>query len=98
MGGTWAGQEGVGVRGRGFPLGLLGESFLLFGICYHGSFSAAQRVRTCVLTSNPVNLDVLIHLFLQQMLAKYHLHGSSWLVGEMETKLIHQEMYYYEYS
>lgn len=38
------------------------------------------------------------HLFLQQMLATYCLHGSSWLVGEKDTKLIYQEMYHYGYN
>lgn len=98
MCGWHVGRPGGGGERPGVSSRAPGESFVLFGICYHGSFSAAQRVRTCILTSNPVNLDVLIHLFLQQMLAKYYLPGSSWLVGEMETKLIQQEMYYYEYS
>lgn len=68
------------------------------GTCYHGSCSAAHTVRTCILVSIPVNLNVLTYLFLQQMLATYCLHGSSWLVGEMYTKLIHQEMYHYGYN
>lgn len=39
----------------------------------------------------PSELDVLTYLFLQQLLAQYHLDGSSWVVGEVDTKLTRQE-------
>lgn len=97
MGGTWAGEEGVRVRGwvsSQAPGGMLSTLWHLLSwtlFCLPESEDLRPGLQPSEL-GGP-------HSFVPStMLAKYYLHRSSRLVGEMETKLIHQEMYYYEYS